>query len=83
MMVVLILNLGTFMQVGFQKILLTYNVDTYPTADVISTYLYRVGIQTGNFSYAAMVGLFESVIGLALVLGANAISRRLVGSGLW
>jgi putative aldouronate transport system permease protein len=83
MMVVLILNLGTFMQVGFQKILLTYNVQTYPTADVISTYLYRVGIQTGNFSYAAMVGLFESVIGLTLVLGTNALSRRLVGSGLW
>jgi putative aldouronate transport system permease protein len=83
MMVVLILNVGQFMQVGFQKILLTYNVDTYPTADVISTYLYRVGIQTGNFSYAAMVGLFESVIGLALVLGINALSRRFVGSGLW
>ena len=83
MMVVLILNIGTFMNVGFQKILLTYNVQLYPTADVISTYLYRVGIQTGNFSYAAMVGLFESVIGLVLVFGTNALSRRLVGSGLW
>ena len=83
MMVVLILNVGQFMQVGFQKILLTYNPQIYSTADVISTYLYRVGIQTGNFSYAAMVGLFESVIGLVLVLGTNALSRRLVGSGLW
>jgi putative aldouronate transport system permease protein len=83
MMVVLILNVGQFMQVGFQKILLTYNPQIYSTADVISTYLYRVGIQTGNFSYAAMVGLFESVIGLVLVLGTNGLSRRLVGSGLW
>jgi len=83
MMIVLILNIGNFMNVGFQKILLTYNPSIYPTADVISTYLYRVGIQTGNFSYAATVGLFESIIGLALVLGTNAISRRLVGTGLW
>lgn len=83
MMVVLTLNVGTFLQVGFEKILLIYNPLTYPTADVISTYLYRVGIQTGNFSYAATVGLFESVIGLALVLGTNALSRRLVGTSLW
>jgi len=83
MMVVLILNMGTFMAVGFEKILLLYNPLTYPTADVISTYLYRVGVVSGSFSYAAMIGLFESVIGLTLVLSANAISRRLVGVGLW
>ncbi|HZR52642.1 MAG TPA: ABC transporter permease subunit [Streptosporangiaceae bacterium] len=83
MMVVLILNIGTFMAVGFEKILLIYNPLTYPTADVISTYLYRVGIVTGSFSYAAAIGLFESVIGLTLVLSANAISRRVVGASLW
>ncbi len=83
MMVVLILNIGMFMSVGFEKILLIYNPLTYPTADVISTYLYRVGIVSGSFSYAAMIGLFESVIGLTLVLSANAISRRLVGASLW
>lgn len=83
MMVVLILNVGTFMSVGFEKILLIYNPLTYPTADVISTYLYRVGIQTGNFSYAAAIGLFESVIGLVLVMSTNSISRRVVGTSLW
>jgi putative aldouronate transport system permease protein len=83
MMVVLILNVGTFMSVGFEKILLIYNPLTYPTADVISTYLYRVGIQTGNFSYAAAIGLFEAVIGLVLVMSTNAISRRVVGTSLW
>ncbi|HEX7161990.1 MAG TPA: ABC transporter permease subunit [Trebonia sp.] len=83
MMVVLILNVGQFMAVGFEKILLIYNPLTYPTADVISTYLYRVGIVSGSFSYAAAVGLFESVIGLVLVLSTNAISRRLVGASLW
>jgi putative aldouronate transport system permease protein len=83
MMVVLILNIGTFMAVGFEKILLLYNPLTYPTADVISTYLYRVGIVSGSFSYATMIGLFESVIGLALVITANRISRRVVGASLW
>ena len=71
MVTLLILNIGTFMAVGFEKILLLYNPLTYPTADVISTYLYRVGIVSGNFSYAAAIGLFESVIGLTLVLSAQ------------
>ncbi|MDM4781060.1 MULTISPECIES: ABC transporter permease subunit [unclassified Micromonospora] len=83
MVTLLILNIGTFMAVGFEKILLLYNPLTYPTADVISTYLYRVGIVSGNLSYAAAIGLFESVIGLTLVLSANAISRRTVGTSLW
>jgi putative aldouronate transport system permease protein len=83
MMTLLILNLGSFMAVGFEKILLIYNPLTYSTGDVISTYLYRVGLQSNNFSYAAAIGLFESVIGLTLVFSANAISRRTVGASLW
>jgi putative aldouronate transport system permease protein len=50
---------------------------------VISTYLYRIGIVSSNFSYATAIGLFESIIGLTLILSANAISRRLVGTSLW
>jgi putative aldouronate transport system permease protein len=83
MVTLLILNIGTFMSVGFEKILLLYNPLTYPTADVISTYLYRMGFQSNNFSYAAAIGLFEALIGLTLVLSANAISRRTVGASLW
>lgn len=83
MMTLLILNIGTFMAVGFEKILLLYNPLTYPTADVISTYLFRVGVVSGSFSYAAAIGLFESVIGLTLVIGANTLSRRLMGASLW
>jgi putative aldouronate transport system permease protein len=83
MVTLLILNIGTFMAVGFEKILLLYNPLTYPTADVISTYLYRMGFQSNNFSYAAAIGLFEALIGLTLVLSANAISRRTVGASLW
>ena len=83
MMTVLILNMGTFLTIGFEKILLIYNPLTYPTGDIITTYLFRVGIVSGSFSYAAAIGLFESVIGLTLVLSANAISRRTVGASLW
>ncbi|WP_328917450.1 MULTISPECIES: ABC transporter permease [unclassified Streptomyces] len=83
MVTLLILNIGTFMAVGFEKILLLYNPLTYPTADVVSTYLYRMGVLSNNFSYAAAIGLFESVIGLVLIVSANRISRRTVGTSLW
>jgi putative aldouronate transport system permease protein len=83
MITLLILNIGTFLAVGFEKVLLLYNPLTFETADVIATYLYRVGIVSGSFSYAAAIGLFESLIGLALVLGANSLSRRVAGTSLW
>jgi len=84
MMVLLILNIGTFMAVGFEKVLLLYNPLTYDTADVLSTYLYRVGIgEGGNYSFAAAIGLFEALIGVALVVTANQISKRAVGASLW
>lgn len=79
----LILNMGAFLAVGFEKILLLYNPVIYETADVISTYLYRVGLVSSNFSYATAIGLFESVIGLILVFSVNAISRRLTDRSLW
>ena len=83
MVVLLILNIGQFMQVGFEKIFLLYNTLTQPTADVLSTYIYRVGLTSGQLSYATAIGLFEAVIGLVLVFSANAISRRVTGSSLW
>ncbi|SEF86380.1 putative aldouronate transport system permease protein [Nonomuraea solani] len=79
----LVLNIGTFMAVGFEKVLLLYNPLTYPTADVISTYLYRMGVESSNLSYAAAIGLFEALIGVVLILSANLISRRTVGTSLW
>ncbi|ATE58088.1 protein lplB [Actinosynnema pretiosum] len=83
MVTLLILNTGTFTAVGFEKILLLQNPLTYPTGDVVSTYLYRVGLVSNNFSYAAAIGLFEALVGLVLILSANAISRRAVGTSLW
>lgn len=79
----LILNIGSFMAVGFEKILLLYNPLTYSTGDVISTYLYRIGLESSNFSYATAIGLFESLIGLVLVLSANFISKKIADTSLW
>ncbi|WP_328751167.1 ABC transporter permease subunit [Streptomyces sp. NBC_00285] len=83
MITLLVLNVGTFMAVGFEKVLLLYNPLTYPTADVISTYVYRAGVESNSFSYAAAIGLFEAVIGLFLITTANTLSRRTVGTSLW
>jgi len=83
MVVLLILNVGSFMAVGFEKILLLQNPLIYSTADVISTYLYRVGIVSNSISYATAIGLFEAVIGVTLVLSANLVSRKTVGASLW
>ncbi|MFC8798939.1 ABC transporter permease [Promicromonospora sp. NPDC057138] len=83
MITLLILNIGTFLNVGFEKVLLLYSPLTYATGDVISTYLYRVGLVSNNLSYAAAIGLFQACIGLVMVLSANFISRRMTGASLW
>lgn len=92
-MTLLILDIGGILGSNFEKILLLYNPLTYETADVISTYVYRMGlggggssgsgVGGGNFSYATAVGLFEGVIGLILVTLANQVSKRTTKSSLW
>ncbi|GAA2273210.1 ABC transporter permease subunit [Glycomyces scopariae] len=83
MITLLVLNIGSFLNVGFEKVFLLYNPLTYETADVISTYLYRVGLMSNNLSYAAAIGLFQALIGLVMVLSANLVSRRITGTSLW
>ena len=73
--IMLILRCGAIMNVNFEKVLLLYSPSTYETADVISTYVYRVGIVKQKIGYSTAVGLFNSVVSLALVLTANKLSR--------
>lgn len=83
-MILLILRIGGLMEVGFEKIVLLYNPNTYETADVISSFVYREGLAQGNdYSYTTAVGLFQSMINFALLISANSISRRFSGSRLW
>ena len=77
------MRMGQMMSVGYEKIILLYNPAIYETADVISTYVYRKGIQEYSWSYSTAVGLFNSVINFILLIAANKISRKVSGSGLW
>ena len=78
--ILLILDLGRIMSVGWEKILLLYTGATYETADVLQTYIYRRGLEGADFSYATAVGVFQGLVGLAFVIGANYLSRRLYGN---
>ena len=82
-LILLILRIGSMMNVGFEKIILLYNSNIYETADVISTFVYRKGILGLNYSYSAAVGLFNSVINFTLLILANFLSRKASGSGLF
>jgi putative aldouronate transport system permease protein len=79
----LIMSLGNLLNVGFEKVYLLYNSAVYETADVISTYVYRQGIENQNYSYATAVGLFNSLIGFAIVFTANQLSRKLSDTSVW
>ncbi|MNQ65905.1 putative multiple-sugar transport system permease YteP [compost metagenome] len=82
--ILFILKIGHMLDVGFEKIILLYNPNTYETADVISTFVYRKGLGTSfEFSYATAVGLFQSALNFMLLIIANKISRRLGESSLW
>ena len=81
--IMLILNFGGIMNVGFEKVNLLYSPATYETADVISTYVYRRGVLDAQFSFSTAVGLFNSVINLTLMFLVNKISRRVSEVSLW
>ncbi len=81
--VMFLLKTGSIMDVGYEKIILLYNSSTYSVADVISTFVYRKGVQEYSWSYAAAVGLFNSVINFILVFSANALSRKINDTSLW
>lgn len=78
-----ILKVGKMVKVGYESILLLYQPSTYQTADVISTYSYRIGMENGNFGLATAAGIFEAVIALLMVLAANVISRKVTENSLW
>ena len=81
--IMLILRCGAIMNVNFEKVLLLYSPSTYATADVIITYVYRAGIIKQKIGYSTAVGLFNSVVSLMLVLGANYLSNKFTDSGLF
>jgi multiple sugar transport system permease protein/putative aldouronate transport system permease protein len=83
--ILLILNIGSILSIGFEKVLLMQNSLNLSASEVIDTYVYKVGLAAPlpQFSYAAAIGLFRSVVGLILLVLANQIARKFAKSSLW
>lgn len=81
--ILLILRLGHFLDTGFEQIYLMLNAMNREVGDVFDTFVYRVGIQQGQFSFSATVGLFKSVVGLILVVGANRLAKKFGEEGVY
>ena len=82
-MIMLIMRIGNLMNLGYEKILMLYSPATYETADIISTYVYRRGLLSADFSYGTAIGLFQTLIALILVVSANLLSKKMTETSLW
>jgi putative aldouronate transport system permease protein len=81
--IMLIFRIGDLLSVGSESIILMYNPAIYETSDVISTYVYRRGLVEAQYSFGAAVGLFDAIIGLVLIMVANALAKRYSETSLW
>lgn len=82
--ILLILNIGNMLNIGFQKVILLYNPLTYETADIISSFVYRTGLGGSfQYSYTTAIGMFQSTLNLTLLLSANRLSRKVSETSLW
>lgn len=79
----LILQIGSLMGVGFEKVFLLQNDLNMSESEVISTYVYRVGLINTDYGYSTAVGLFNSVINLLLLVSANQLCKRLTKESLF
>lgn len=83
--IMLLLALGNIMNVGFEKVLLMQNNLNVSSSEIISTYVYKVGLASGmpNFSYSTAIGMFNSVINFILLVVSNKVSRKISGNGIF
>lgn len=79
----LILRLGSVLEAGTEQILVMYNPIVYDVADVIGTFVYRIGLGTGDYSFSTAVGLFESVVGFFLIVTGNHLCKKYLGRSIW
>lgn len=82
--IMLIIKIGNILNLGYEKVLLLYNPSTYDKADILSTYIYRMGVQTNpNYGMSTAASLMNCLIGFALVMVANRISKKFSETALW
>lgn len=82
-LIMLIIRIGNLLEVSFELVILLYQPATYQTADVVNTFIYRQGLQAGQYDLAAAAGLFNAVVAFVLVMTANTISKRYSRTSLW
>lgn len=83
MVILLIMSLGNVMNVGYEKVLLMQNDLIIDVAEVISTYVYRIGLVNNQFSFSTAIGLMNNLINFIILVAANKLSNKIFGSGLW
>lgn len=83
MVIMLILNCGSIMSVGYEKIYLMQNPLNLSSSEVISTYVYKMGLVNSDFSYSAAIGLFNSAVNLVLLVSVNTLARKISNNSLW
>lgn len=81
--IMLIMRMGGMLSVGYEAIILLYQPTTYETADVISTFVYRRGIEGSNYSFATAISLLNGIISLILVIFANTLAKKISETSLW
>ncbi len=81
--ILLILRSGSIMNVGFQKVYLMQTSLNLSKSEILSTYVYKVGLENGDFSFSTAVGMFNSIVNFILIISVNAITRRLSETSLW
>ncbi|WP_373460441.1 ABC transporter permease [Paenibacillus sp. V4I7] len=81
--ILLILNMGSLLSVGFEKVYLMQNSLNMSSSDIISTHVYHKGIIDGQYSYSAAVGLFNSIVNFTLLVIVNRMARKVNGTSLW
>ncbi|MDR2419046.1 MAG: ABC transporter permease subunit [Treponema sp.] len=81
--ILLIFNCGSIMSIGFEKVYLMQNSINMSTSEVISTFVYKVGLQNANYSFSTAVGLFNSIVAFILMMSVNQLSKKLTDTSVW
>lgn len=81
--VLLLLQIGSLLSIGFEQVYLLYNPMVYEVADVISTYTYRLGLEQAQFSATTAIGITQSIVNFILLFGANRAAKKVAGWSMW
>ncbi|MGP4079106.1 ABC transporter permease [Pseudalkalibacillus sp. R45] len=82
-MVLLLLRIGNILDLGFEQIYMLLNPLVRETGEVFDTYIYRAGLLGGQYSYTTAIGLFKSIVGFILLVGANKLSKKMTGNSIY